>query len=95
MSAVQQCNYKLDITLREYTFSARFVSVRIIWNAICTSIRKGKINERLLDIKEGTNLLDIEPLLVEQVWDLSLQILRDGVGRRHATDGNQRQYQTC
>jgi len=39
--------------------------MRIVWNAICTSVGKGLINDSLLDVKDATDLVDIEPLLVE------------------------------
>jgi len=55
----------LDITLGEYASSAGLVSMRVIWDPICASILEGLIDKGLLETKEATNLLDIEPLLVE------------------------------
>jgi hypothetical protein len=66
------------------------VSIRVVWNTICTSIRKGLINHSLFDVKKATNLLDVEPMLMEQSQDLSLQIFRDGASR-HAIDSSDKQ----
>jgi len=57
--------------------SARFVTIRVVWNTIHVSILEGSIDQRLLKIKKVTNLHDAEPLLVDQNRDLSLDILRD------------------
>jgi hypothetical protein len=63
--------------LWEYALSAGFVSVRIERNPISTSTLEGIVDKRLLEMKEATNLLDVEPLLVE--WNnLSFQIRGDG-----------------
>jgi len=53
--------------------------MRVVWNTICASILEGLIDQRMqrfLEIKKVTNLHDAEPLLVDQNWDLSIDILR-------------------
>jgi hypothetical protein len=74
--------------LGEDTLSATsIVNMRIVWNTIHTNMGKSLINHSLFETKKHANLLDVEPLLVEQSWDLSLQIPRDLVGG-HAIDSN-------
>ena len=51
-----------------------------------TNISKALIHYRLLDVKNATNLVDVESLL-KQNRDLSPQIPRESV-RGHAIDGN-------
>jgi hypothetical protein len=47
----------------------------IVWYTIRTKIQQGIINCSLLDVKKTTDILDVEPLLIEQSRDLILQIL--------------------
>jgi hypothetical protein len=79
MSLFQQRDNEFDITLGEFVLSARFVSVSIVWNTIHTSIPESLIDQRFLEIKYITDLLDVEPLM-GQNQDLSLHIPRDLVG---------------
>jgi hypothetical protein len=57
------------------TLSACFVSMRIVWYTIHTKIQQGLINCSLFDVKKTTDILDVEPLLVEQNQNLILEIL--------------------
>jgi hypothetical protein len=57
------------------------VGVRVVRHTIRSKIRKGIVDSTLLDVKKATYLFDTETLLVEQGYDLSLQISRE---REHA-----------
>jgi hypothetical protein len=63
--------------------------MRVVWNTIHTKIGKRIINSTLLDVKNATNLLDVESLLVEQSRDLTLQIPRECRG--HVAESNSKQ----
>jgi hypothetical protein len=39
--------------------------MRVVGDAICASILEGVIDQRFLEMKMATNLLDVEPVLVE------------------------------
>ena len=91
-------NLRSPSDFSEYAPSASFVRMRIVWYTIRTKIRKGLISRSLLDVEKATDVLDVEPLLVEQSRDLVLQMFRDV--KRHRMMGqvslsNNRQRGQC
>jgi hypothetical protein len=78
MPAVQECDYKLEVFVREYSMAARSGCVGIEWDTIALIVSERLINKRLLDTQEATDIFDLEAETSEN-GDSSFQIPRDGV----------------
>jgi hypothetical protein len=49
--------------LGKFALSTGFVSVRIVWNTIHTSIPEGLIDQRFPEIEHITDTFDVDPLV--------------------------------